>query len=661
MKRQILVILSFMFMSVVALQATNVNYTADNSTIFPNPERGFITMLERHVSESSPYAVKNRENYLTAHANNDKGSLILVLYYLDNYKSTATIPSKVLNAFDEDMAVLRNKGMKAIVRFAYTNSTYENNGTESAADASLAVVQSHINQYKTHWAANADVIFVFQAGIVGAWGEWYYSDNFGNQTSHMNSSRKALVDTLLKAVPQDRCIQLRTPLFKTEYIGSTSPLTASEAYKGTAKARLGHHNDAFLYGASNMGTYSDTSKQKPYLAQETLYVPIGGESDITDEEQAKTDASHDRTIAEMSRLHWTFIQSGYSETVTNMWRENGTFDELNIKLGYRFQLVSANLPNEAAPGGKASVTLKIKNMGFAPLYNERPAYIVLKNSSKSYRLKLAADPRTWLPNGVVSTVSEQLTLPSDIATGNYQLYLYLPDKYESIASNPKYAVRFANSDVWEESTGMNNLKATMKVSSSANPDPDPQPQPSGDAVVLPNTLNKANVSSYSDDMTWYNTDYFDFGPEDNENTDRWAEWKVELKYPGNYIISEVVDAPSEVKGHEWNITLLDKDENVVSDYTTTRSWDLGNIRNSTKWDLSNVSAGLYTLHIKNSFEWAQPKLQSLILEYDGEIPSGVENIKLNTDAPIYDVLGRRVSKDYKGIVIQNGRVFLINR
>ncbi len=604
----------------------------------------------------SPYAVKNNTSQLTTHAN-DKGSLILIVYYLDNFKNTATLPTAIINAFDEDMQTLRDYGMKCIVRYAYTAS----NSNETGVDAPWSIVQQHINQLASKWQANADVIFCFQMGFVGAWGEWYYSQNFGNKVTEMNTQRRNVVDAMLSAVPSDRTILIRTPKYKTTYLNSTAALTASEAYQNTPKARLGHHNDAFLYGGQDQGTYGDTAVDKPYLAFETLYVPNGGETNETRTAQAQTKASYENTIAETSRLHYTFINQGYAEAMTNTWRSNGTYDSLRVHLGYRFQLLNGTYTSQAAPGGTMSVYMQIKNTGFAPLYNQRTAYIVLKNSSKSYRLKLAADPRTWLPNGVVSTVSEQLTLPSDIATGNYQLYLYLPDKYESIASNPKYAVRFANSDVWEESTGMNNLKATMKVSSSANPDPDPQPQPSGDAVVLPNTLNKANVSSYSDDMTWYNTDYFDFGPEDNENTDRWAEWKVELKYPGNYIISEVVDAPSEVKGHEWNITLLDKDENVVSDYTTTRSWDLGNIRNSTKWDLSNVSAGLYTLHIKNSFEWAQPKLQSLILEYDGEIPSGVENIKLNTDAPIYDVLGRRVSKDYKGIVIQNGRVFLINR
>ena len=90
----------------IALSASTVNYTADNTTIFPNPERGFITMIGGHLTTGKPYGVKGHESALTNHANNDKGTMVLVHYYLDNYRTNGTIPATVLNAFDEDMAVL---------------------------------------------------------------------------------------------------------------------------------------------------------------------------------------------------------------------------------------------------------------------------------------------------------------------------------------------------------------------------------------------------------------------------------------------------------------------------------------------------------------------------------------------------------------------------
>ena len=601
----------------VALRAANVSYTADESTIFPNPERGFITMLTGHLTQSKPNAVKGKESYLDAHASNDKGTLILVHYYLDNFKSTATLPTAVLNGFDEDMAVLRNKGMKAIIRFSYV----DHDENETAYDAPFSIVQQHINQYKSHWQANADVIFCFQAGIVGAWGEWYYTNNYGNKVSTMNSARKQVVDALLAAVPADRCIQLRTPKFKTSYVNSTQPLSESEAYTGTAKARLGQHNDAFLYDYDNMGTYQDTATEKPWLAQETLYVPIGGETDITDVNKAKKWATYEKTTAEMSRLHWTFIQSGYATQTTDYWRGNGTFDELNRKMGYRYQLVSATLPDQASAGGKANINIKIKNAGYAPLYNERHAYLVLKAAGRQYKIQLQTDPRRWKPNGVVTTVNEQVTIPSDVPSGTYELYLYLPDAYSSIASNPAYAIRFANNNVWEASTGMNKLNASVTITGSATPVDPPQ----DDAILLPATLNKANVSAYSENMSWYNSDYFDFGPEDAANTDRWAEWNVKLQHPGEYTVSAEGYYPN---GHQWQFELLNSGAAV---YSLPKSWNEGALTENGEsiWDLSSVAQGTYTLRAKNIMEWGQPKLKSITLQYNGDLPSDIGSVNQN--------------------------------
>ena len=460
------ILLVMMLCWTAMLNASDVAYTADDVRIFSNPERGFITMLTRHLSEEKPYGVKGKESTLDEHIAKDSISLVLVHYYLDNYRETATLPSKILNAFDEDMQVLRNKGLKAIIRFSYVDGTYYNKKKKeySAQDAPLEIAQSHIGQYMSHWQNNADVIYVFQAGLIGAWGEWYYTDHYGNQGAEMNESRRALVDTLLAAVPADRCIQLRTPLFKTSYAGDTSPLTATEAYQNTPKARFAHHNDAFLYDYDNMGTYVDTATQKPWLAQETLYVPIGGETDITEADKAQEWATYEKTTEEMSRLHWTFIQSGYAETTTDMWRANGTFDELNRKLGYRYQLENGAFSDEVIAGSPLSVMLQIRNVGYAPLYNARPAYIVLKSDQYSaIHIQLESDPRSWLPNGVVTTIQEQVTIPEEVPAGTYHLYLYLPDAYARLADDPRYAVRFANEDVWDAATGMNDLHAEVKV------------------------------------------------------------------------------------------------------------------------------------------------------------------------------------------------------
>jgi len=633
------------------LYATTVNYTADNSSIFPNPERGYYLELDHVVTASDPYCVKNDTAYIRSkYVTPDRLSVILVLYYLDNYKNEDVLPEAVLRGFDEDMQALRQMGLKCILRFAYT----ADDTGEIGYDAPLSRVEKHIAQYKSHWEANADVIFCFQAGFVGAWGEWYYTSNFGNKQSTMNESRRALVDTLLKAVPADRYIQLRTPLFKTGYIGDTQALTKEEAYSGTPRARLGHHNDAFLYGPNNMGTYNDTATQKPYVAQEALYVPLGGETDITEKDKAEEWATYDKTIAEMSRMHWTFIQGYYAQTTTDMWRNNGTFDELNRRMGYRYQLVTGTYGSEVKQGGKLSVNIQIRNAGFAPLYNERHAYIVLKNDAGTYPVQLQTDPRSWLPNGVVSTVEEQIIVPETVPAGTYQLYLHLPDVYASLAADARYAVRFANADVWDGRTGMNSLNASVTVTQATTPDPKPDPEPETEAILLPATLDKSNVTAYSTDMTWFRTDYFDFGPVDATNLERWAEWSVNLKYPGKYIVSEVGYCAN---GHSYALDLMNG-ENVVSTFTAldTDHWGEGDqsYTQKEKWDLSAVAAGVYTLHVHNATAWGQPKLKSVTLQYNGSLPTGMEQAQPGADNRMYDVLGRPVDASYHGIVIQRG-------
>jgi hypothetical protein len=37
----------------------------------------------------------------------------------------------------------------------------------------------------------------------------------------------------------------------------------------------------------------------------------------------------------------------------------------------------------------------------------------------------------------------------------------------------------------------------------------------------------------------------------------------------------------------------------------------------------------------------------------------VVDVKLDRNAPMFDVLGRQVDKNYRGVVIQNGQVFLV--
>lgn len=254
------------------------------------------------------------------------------------------LPEAVLNGFDTDMSELRNLGLKCVLRFAYTERESDKE------DATPEWVKRHLEQLKPHLAANADVIYVLEAGFVGVWGEWYYSKNYGNETQHVTANRRKVIGYLFENAPEDRFILFRYPMIKTEYLGDSNPLTDAEGFSGSVRARMGCHNDAFLHDWGNMGTYAgndkdDDPKVRQYIAQETLYVPNGGETNI-DDDDALAEKRYTDAPSEMSKYHWSFCGSTYAMPVIRRWRSSGLFDTLNIHMGYRYNLLDGQFSDE---------------------------------------------------------------------------------------------------------------------------------------------------------------------------------------------------------------------------------------------------------------------------------------------------------------------------
>ena len=462
-------LIPFFALWAMSAQGGVITYTPDDVSVFPNPERGFTDQLggERALTDNNSHVVLPEADWYfdmedPENADRRTQTLVMLMYYLKNYR-TKDLSQQILQGFSEDMQLLRQHGFKCVLRFAYD--------WQSKNDATLSWVQRHIEQLTPYLQANSDVIYVLEAGFVGEWGEWYYSSNFGNETQELNANRRAVLQALLQACPADRFLLVRYPLIKLSYLGDEVPLDATQAYTATTRARIGHHNDAFLNAWGNDGTYGrngdgpdDDPVLRAYIAQETLYVPNGGETNVEEHPLADIVSQRDTTIAELRRYHWSFCGSTYAEDVTDTWRENGTYQEMERILGYRLQLLQATLPETATAGQPLSIQLRIRNTGCAPLYNPRTAYLVLQNTDTTLRLPLASDPRRWLPNGAETLIQEQLSLPADLPEGNYRLYLRLPDAAATLAGDPRYAVRLANVGTWDAATGMNSLLATVVVS-----------------------------------------------------------------------------------------------------------------------------------------------------------------------------------------------------
>jgi len=425
-----------------------VNYTISSAS-FANPERGLYHFPTN--CDSGTLDPVTMQGY----RENEAISMVICVFYLTPFVNTA-ISQPALDLFQSQMDNVRAAGLKAIVRFAYADVVPGN-------DATPTQLASHLDQLAPYFTQNSDVIAVVQAGFIGSWGEWYYTPNYGDQgnlTATDWINRKAFVDKLLQVVPAERMVQLRTPAYKKTMYGA-SALSSNEAFSGTARARIGHHNDCFLAAFNDGGTYVDPNVDYPYLSADTTYVPMGGETCALNLPRSDCPTALD----EMSRFHWSFLNTDYFPGVLNQLSSSGCLSEIKQQLGYRFVLQSGAYAASATPGGQFTVSLVLQNQGWAAPFNSRIAELVLRNTVTAaiYRFDLNTDPRLWLP-GQTITINQTLVLPSTVPVGSYALLLNLPDPASTLRSRPEYSIQLANQNVWEAATGFNDLQHTMTVS-----------------------------------------------------------------------------------------------------------------------------------------------------------------------------------------------------
>ncbi|MCK9501497.1 MAG: DUF4832 domain-containing protein [Lascolabacillus sp.] len=431
---------------IVVRELKSVTYQPTEE-IFPNPERGFYKYsLIEPGSGSGALSFTQVSNY-----RNSGISLVMRYFYLKNFKDKP-LSSDALKEIDNDFETTRRAGIKIIPRFAYSQAQDE-------PDASLEIIIQHLDQLKPIFEKNSDVIATVQAGFIGSWGEWYYSTN----DLYNANARREVIKKLLQVVPKNRTIQVRTPAYKQEYFNRKSALTLEEAFTGSDISRVGHHNDCFLASSTDYGTYENPVVDKAFLNNECLYVPIGGETCPPDgvDPATSTKAQND-----MRYLRWTYLNEDYYKGVNNSWITDGGMDNIKRELGYRFQLSSGEYTNNVKPGGLFKSRISIKNLGYAPLYNPRLVELILQNveSGEKYKIQLDVEPRFWHPLENV-IIEEEVGLPINIPQGDYKLYLHLPDPEPALYGKPAYSIRLANDNVWEASTGYNNLNITINVSS----------------------------------------------------------------------------------------------------------------------------------------------------------------------------------------------------
>lgn len=437
-------------LAVCTAESATQTFTADDLREITNPERGLYQHYQT-VGTQSPLNLPSVQNM-----RNNGMTLMLRLYYLDPFR-TQPLSQAELNMISNDFDVMRQAGVKSVLRFAYNSAIGDD-------DASLSTVLGHMDQLAPIIGANSDVIATAQAGFVGSWGEWHASTN--NLTDPVNA--RQITDKWLEILPSDRTIQIRTPALKKMITQDNSALTSGDAFMDTDKARIGHHNDCFLASSTDFGTYTNPTADKAWVGQETYFLPMGGETCAV---SSRSDSTTART--EMQQLHFSYLNSGYHPDVLSDWDDDGFLDEVKRNLGYRFELTSLDFDQINYAGGAMSVTLDLENTGWASPFNQRDVVytLVSGDGQTEYEFTLDEDPRTWLPGSTIS-LSSVLELPADAPTGLYSLWFSLPDPAAALADRSEYAIQLANPGLWDAATGRHDLGVAVAILAAIDGDLD---------------------------------------------------------------------------------------------------------------------------------------------------------------------------------------------
>ncbi|MGF2410887.1 DUF4832 domain-containing protein [Ferruginibacter sp.] len=481
-----------------AAQTKTMLYKESNADML-NPERGFYIPTGTKASNFILLDANKLKTYRSDDQRLGKAtyaikvSLIYRGYELDSF-TNQPLSISFLNNLQKDFDAVREAGLKMILRFAYTNNAKAGTCTDEYkicppyGDAPRHIVLNHIRQLKRLLQKNADVIAVLQQGFIGIWGENYFTDYFGDASTNgagkiLDSSwrhRNEFLKALLDALPKSRMVQVRTPQIKQKFVYGPSasvkslPLQLPAAFSNSDNARIGFHNDCFLSTADDYGTFYDygSSSQprqaankvlRKYIEADTKFTAVGGET-CDDSFSPQNDcAPTGHAEAEMRRMHYSYLNAAYNVDVNNDWDSSGCLYNIKRQLGYRLVLCKAILPTQAIKKNKLPVHFVIDNIGYASLYNARPVKIILRNtdSKKEFEVQLKTNPQFWFsgPNHI----KEMISVPANITSGNYQLYLYLPDANVLLSKRPEYCVQLSNENMWEATSGYNDLQHIIQV------------------------------------------------------------------------------------------------------------------------------------------------------------------------------------------------------
>lgn len=413
----------------------------------PNPERGFYTgAVDEFVSGLQPDTLE------ATWASGRR--LLMARVQLDAWRE-ADLPPSWLAALGQQLAQVRAAGLKVTLLFNYDFS-------ELGRDASAERIAAHLRQLRPVLQAHAAVIPFMRAGFIGAWGEWHSSTSGHSCTGRRptpdcleaQASRAIVRDALLENVPETTQIGIRYPADLMRWYPDPG-----------GQRRMGLHNDCFLSGPSDTGTYQGEA-ERIYVQRLSERTAFGGETCLSDDLPVRDRCAD--ILAEGRRYHLAWLNADYAPTVIAGWQSQGCLQQVSAQMGYRLQLDALTHPGEVAAGETVGFDIDLRNTGWARFFTPRSLVVHLRHRQTGAQWSGSAGDLRDLPAQAVASTRLRVTvnLPLLAQPGDYEVLLAVPDAFDSTQADPRYAVRFANADMLAARQAWSGVRGEFSTGSS---------------------------------------------------------------------------------------------------------------------------------------------------------------------------------------------------
>lgn len=340
-----------------------------------NPERGFYMLRSFTLRDDLDCAAALAEAFRW-----EEGlALLLAEFNLCRYAS-GEISREGLDALDGLLRGLRARGKQLIVRFVY-DLEGKNLQTEPQ---SRAVIERHMEQTGEVLRRYADCVFTLQGLFTGNWGEM-------NGTRYARAEDLRALSKRLAAATGEMFLALRTPMQRRRVV-------ERDALSGSLASRLGLFNDGILGSANDLGTYGERERvvsawedawrredELSFQSELCRCVPNGGEV------VSGGDAGLAHAAETLRRMRVSYLNRDYDRAVLERWagetwHERGAFDGADglsyiaAHLGYRFVIERVRL-TQSLFGGRLRGEVRLRNVGFAPVYHPLRAELVLADGA----------------------------------------------------------------------------------------------------------------------------------------------------------------------------------------------------------------------------------------------------------------------------------------